>query len=243
MTSLQGRSKWGVMQAAAAALMLGCAGALQGRKLAKKEGRAGNNHGNRYIAQVAGIAWYLGDKAAIRDLAGLMESKLNAQLKPDGTQPAELARTRSFHYSYFNLRAICMMAVLAQKNGIDLWRYKTPQGGGVLTSLDFMAHFTNDRTPWPYQTLDQIRVRPVPLLSWADNATGEKRYERQIRRAAFTLPPAMPAIKETVGGHHDDAARGAVLEAGRETWLLTLPSFAIGYIAPLSAPQPAAREN
>ncbi|WP_129990784.1 alginate lyase family protein [Rahnella sp. CFA14(1/10)] len=202
---------------------------LQASKIAKKEGRTENNHGNWYVTQVSGIAWYLGDNAVIGDMAKLMKSKLDVQLKPDGTQPAELARTRSFHYSYFNLQAISMMAVLAQKNGIDLWHYKTPQGGSVLTSLDFMARFTDPAVPWPYKSLDQIRVRPVPLLSWADNATGEKRYEQYIRSAKFTLPPA---VKPASGGYHEDVTRGAVMEAERDTWLLSLPSFAAGYVAP-----------
>lgn len=202
---------------------------LQGSKIAKKEGRTENNHGNWYVTQVSGIAWYLGDKALIGDMAKLMKSKLDVQLKPDGTQPAELARTRSFHYSYFNLQAISMMAVLAQKNGIDLWHYRTSQGGSVLKSLDFMARFTDPALPWPYKSLDQIRVRPVPLLSWADNATGEKRYEQQIRSATFTLPRA---VKPASGGYHENVTRGAVMEAERETWLLSLPSFAKGYVAP-----------
>lgn len=202
---------------------------LQGSKIAKKEGRTENNHGNWYVTQVSGVAWYLGDKAVIGDMAKLMKSKLDVQLKPDGTQPAELARTRSFHYSYFNLQAISMMAVLAQKNGIDLWHYRTSQGGSVLKSLDFMARFTDPALPWPYKSLDQIRVRPVPLLSWADNATGEKRYEQQIRSARFTLPRA---VKPASGGYHEDVTRGAVMEAERETWLLSLPSFAKGYVAP-----------
>lgn len=209
---------------------------LQGSAIAKKESRTENNHGNWYLTQVAGIAGYLGDNALIRDMAQRMEKKLDLQLKPDGTQPAELARTRSFHYSYFNLQAISLMAVLAQKHGIDLWHYQTPQGGSLLRSLDFMAHFTDDTVPWPYPSIDQIRVRPVPLLSWADNATGEKRYQQQIRSARFTLPPA---VKKTVGTYHEDVTRGAMLEAERETWLLTLPAFAPGYVAP----QSAAREN
>jgi hypothetical protein len=202
---------------------------LQASNIAKKEGRTENNHGNWYVTQVSGIAWYLGDKAVIGDMAKLMKSKLDVQLKPDGTQPAELARTRSFHYSYFNLQAISMMAVLAQKNGIDLWHYQTPQGGSVLKSLDFMARFTDPAVPWPYKSLDQIRVRPVPLLSWADNATGKKRYQQQIRSATFTLPPA---VKPASGGYHEDVTRGAITEAERETWLLSLPSFATGYVAP-----------
>lgn len=194
---------------------------LQSSKIAQKESRTENNHGNWYVTQVAGIAWYLDQPQVIKQMATLMKSKLDVQLMPDGTQPAELARTRSFHYSYFNLQAISLMAILAQKNGIDLWNYQTPQGGGVIKSLDFMAKYTDDSQPWPYKTLDRINVRPVPLLSWADNATGSSRYQQQIRSATFSLPP--------------DSTRGAVMEAESETWLLSLPSWAKGYVAPQPA--------
>lgn len=34
------------------------------------------------------------------------------------------------------------------------------------------------------------------------------------------------------GGYHEDVTRGAVMEAERETWLISLPSFATGYVAP-----------
>lgn len=197
---------------------------LQTDKMAKKESRTENNHGNWYVTQVAGIAWYLDQPQVIKQMAALMKSKLDIQLMPDGTQPAELARTRSFHYSYFDLQAISLMAILAQKEGIDLWNYQTPQGGSVIKSLDFMAKYTDDSQPWPYKTLDRISVRPIPLLSWADNATSTSRYQQQIRSATFSLPPA--------GKKHADATRGAVMEAQRETWLLTLPSWAKGYVAP-----------
>ncbi len=202
---------------------------LQSNKLAIKESQTKNNHGNWYATQVAGIAWYLGDKALIGEMAKLTKSKLDVQLNADGTQPEELARTRSFHYSYFNLQAVSLLAVLAQKNGIDLWHYTTPPGGSVLASLDFMARYTDPLVPWPYESLDEIRVRPVPLLSWADNAIGENRYEQHIRSATFSLPPG---AKPTSDGYDQQVTRGAVMEAERETWLLSLPSFAAGYVAP-----------
>lgn len=202
---------------------------LQDDKIAKKERRAQNNHGNWYVTQVAGIAWYLDQPQVIKQMATLMKSKLDLQLMPDGTQPAELARTRSFHYSYFDLQAISLMAKLAQKEGIDLWNYQTPQGGSVIKSLDFMAKYTDDAQPWPYKTLDRISIRPVPLLSWADNATGASRYQQQIRRATFHLPRAG---EQRQGGYHADVTRGAIIEAERETWLLSLPSWAKGYVAP-----------
>lgn len=205
---------------------------LQTNKLALKESRTKNNHGNWYATQVAGIAWYLDQPEVVKKMVKLMKSKLDVQLMPDGTQPAELARTRSFHYSYFDLQAISLMAVLAQKEGIDLWHYQTPRGGGILKSLDFMAKYTDDGQPWPYKSLDRISVRPVTLLSWADNATGQPRYQQQIRSASFTLPAAAKSQKS---GYHEDVSRGAILEAQREIWLLTLPTWAKGFVAPTPA--------
>lgn len=76
----------------------------------KKEAAAQNNHGNWYAVQVAGIAWYLQQPTIVVEMAELLKTKLNTQLAADGSQPLELARMRSFHYSYFSLQAAILMA-------------------------------------------------------------------------------------------------------------------------------------
>ncbi|KQN52083.1 alginate lyase [Serratia sp. Leaf50] len=199
--------------------------------LAIKESKAKNNHGNWYATQVAGIAWYLNKPDLIKKMVALTESKLETQLKPDGTQPLELARTRSFHYSYFNLQAVSLLATVAKENGQDLWNYHTANGGGVLKSLDFMAQFVSGTKPWPYKSLDQLGVRVVPLLSWADNGTGQNRYQQQIRSAHYLFTDTQTndgkaGNKETQPKPHKDATRGATIEAQRETWLTSLPLWA-----------------
>ncbi|STQ44599.1 Uncharacterised protein [Ewingella americana] len=98
-----------------------------------------------------------------------------------------------------------------------------------------MAKYTDDAVPWPYKSLDRVSVRPVTLLSWADNATGQPRYQQQIRSASFTLP----AAKAQKPGYHEDVSRGAILEAQREIWLLTLPTWAKGFVAPTPALKPS----
>jgi len=130
----------------------------------------------------------------------LLEHKLNKQFAADGAQPQELARTRSFHYSYFNLQAVTLMAVLAQKEGVDVWHYQTPQGGSLVKSLDFMAPYTDDNRPWPYPSLDRISVIIVPFLSWADNALGQSRYQQQVRSASFNLPAPIVSTTNYGGG-------------------------------------------
>lgn len=182
---------------------------LQNSPAGKKEAVAQNNHGNWYATQVAGIAWYLQQPKAVAEMAELLKTKLDTQLAAEGSQPLELARTRSFHYSYFSLQAAVLMAQLADKVHIDLWRYQTPNGSGLIKALDFMAPFTDEQKKWPYRSLDHIGVRLVPLMVQADKGLGENRYQQWIQRADFS----------TI----DDAKRrGAVAEALRDTKLLAV---------------------
>ncbi|MFS2221592.1 alginate lyase family protein [Pantoea sp. B65] len=192
---------------------------LQTSKLAKKEAQAKNNHGNWYAVQVAGIAWYLQQPALIKQMVALAESKLRYQIAADGSQPQELARTRSFHYSYFNLQALTALAELAEKaDAGDLWHYQNAQQAGILRALDFMAPYTSDARPWPYKSLDRVSERLIPLLSLADNRLHDTRYQRQIQQADFSRG-------EQAEGDPQEVGRGAVIQAQRETWLLSQPHW------------------
>ncbi|MGH1499080.1 alginate lyase family protein [Yersinia proxima] len=174
----------------------------------KKEAAAQNNHGNWYVVQVAGIAWYLQQPAVVVEMAELLKTKLNTQLAADGSQPLELARTRSFHYSYFSLQAAILMAQLADKVHVDLWHYRTPNGSGLIKALDFMAPYSNEQNKWPYPSLDHIGVRLVPLMVQADKALGENRYQQWIQQADFSAT--------------NNQRKGAATEALRDLGLLSV---------------------
>ncbi|CNI73777.1 alginate lyase family protein [Yersinia intermedia] len=185
---------------------------LQHSPAGKKEAAAQNNHGNWYTVQVAGIAWYLQQPQRVAEMADLLKTKLDTQLAAEGSQPLELARTRSFHYSYFSLQAATLMAQLADKVQIDLWRYQTPNGSSLIKALDFMAPYSDEQTTWPYRSLDHMGVRLVPLMVQADKALGENRYQRWIKQADFTV----------IAGKEGAKRKGAVAEALRDTWLLAV---------------------
>ena len=54
----------------------------------------------------------------------------------DGSQPHELARTRSFTYATMNATLFCELALLGEKIGVDLWCYETSD------ALAIYQHFT-----------------------------------------------------------------------------------------------------
>lgn len=61
-----------------------------------------------------------------------LANRLDAHITSEGKQPRELARTKSWSYSCFNLKNICKGAVMAQSLGIDLWSHEGEGGKGSL---------------------------------------------------------------------------------------------------------------
>jgi len=176
------------------------------------EAAAKNNHGSWYSAQVAGIAWYVQRPDVIRQMLQQAQKRMAGQLTADGRQPLELARTRSFHYSWFNLQALTALAtVVGQSRTGDLWRYRTPEGAGLLTALDFLAPWSDGAKRWPYPSLDHVGIRLIPLLVQADNQLQSQRYRQRIAGADWRLPAA-------------GSARGATIDALRDSWLLQIPA-------------------
>ncbi|MEI7187584.1 alginate lyase family protein [Dickeya dianthicola] len=184
----------------------------------RQEAAAKNNHGNWYTVQVAGIAAYLGQPETVKAMAALQRQKLDHQLTAEGSQPEELARTRSFHYSGFNLQAISLMATVAGKYGDNLWQYRTPKGSGLLSALDFMAPYLDESRPWPYKTMGRESSPLIPLMLQAEQAIGSPRYHAAIRQAGFT-----PLLTGASEGKTD--ARISV-DARRRIWLLSPPPTA-----------------
>jgi hypothetical protein len=125
----------------------------QTSKNGKDERAAKNNHGSWYDAQIAHMALFVGETNLAR---GIVESaktnRIAVQIKPDGTQPLELARENSFGYSRFNLQALFALATLGEHAGVDLWQFRIDEGASLRTALDFLLPYVErPQKEWPYQ--------------------------------------------------------------------------------------------
>jgi len=112
------------------------------------------NHSTCYDYQMVGIALYLGlnDEARERVEAAKIK-RICTQIKPDGTQPAELGRTKSMHYSSMNLITMTYLAEMGKKLGVDLFNYTSNEGNSMRNAYKFLRPFAQGEMPWTYKQI------------------------------------------------------------------------------------------
>ncbi|OPF79430.1 alginate lyase [Streptomyces antioxidans] len=151
----------------------------------KEEGATENNHGTFYDMQVAAIATAVGDRDRARQvLRDARTKRIDTQIAADGTQPQELERTRSFHYSTFNLVAYVRMAAIGKQIGVDLWHYTGSGGANLFKAVDVLLPAATGAEPWPYPELDFRAYAASDIVHAAADA-GD-------RKARAALPKLQP---------------------------------------------------
>lgn len=120
----------------------------------QKEDIASNNHGTAYHIQVAVYALFTrNDSVANRYLSSFVERRILPQFEPDGRQPKELARTRAYGYSCYNLKHIFDMIDICRLRGIDL--LADPEvSARVQKAVDFLAPYLGKQvSAWPFMQI------------------------------------------------------------------------------------------
>ena len=134
----------------------------------KGEARQRNNHGTWYDVQVAALALFTRQEDIARQaLARARDERIKGHIEPDGSQPHELARTRSWNYSVMNLQSFFTLAALGEKVGIDLWNHTTHDGRNIVKALDFLIQYADPdgAKTWTWQQITESNpAQIVPLL-------------------------------------------------------------------------------
>lgn len=146
-----------------------------------------NNHASWATVQVATFLLFAGENDRAREVLKTNFARLlDSQIKADGSQPEELARTLSFHYSRFNLLALIEMAMLGEHVGLDLWNHKTADGRGIRTALDYLTPYALKQKEWEHKQITPMKFGDlVQLYRRAANAYHEPAYEAvaaQVRK-------------------------------------------------------------
>jgi hypothetical protein len=113
------------------------------------EMNAKNNHGSWWHAQVASYARLVGDEKVMQlCLSHYKEILLPNQMEKDGSYPEELARTKPYSYSLFNLDATTSLLWILTDSSKDIWNYNLSDGRGISRGLEYMLPYLRDKSKW-----------------------------------------------------------------------------------------------
>ena len=107
-----------------------------------------NNHGTCWLLQATSFAALLGRTDILIDARNRLKTVIiPTQIEPDGRQPLELARTKPYAYSLFNLDVLAASAWLL--GGSELIDWTTSDRRSIGAAIAWMAPFIADKANWP----------------------------------------------------------------------------------------------
>lgn len=176
------------------------------------ESKAENNHGTCWALQAACFAHLIGDQESLADCRRRLKTiLLPNQMAIDGSFPRELARTKPYGYSIFNLDVMTALAVVLSTPEENLLTWSLPDGRNLVQGVAFLAPYLADKDAW----LKQVKK---PANNTAAQADSKEPIKADVMYWA-EWPVRQPAL-----------VFGA-LAAGREDWLATWkklnPDFAV----------------
>ncbi|QDQ10405.1 alginate lyase family protein [Streptomyces spectabilis] len=172
----------------------------------RQESAAKNNHGTFYDLQLAALALATGDEAlarkTVRDARAL---RVDPQIAADGSQPQELGRTRSWHYSTFDLVAYARLADIGRHVGVDLWAHRGPAGQGLVKAVRYLLPAATGERPWAHPELDFRRYAATDVVHAAADA-GDRAAKAAVPELAappggdlWALRPAAEQLDSIAG--------------------------------------------
>lgn len=156
-----------------------------------------NNHGTCWVMQAAEFARFTENRDV---LASCREEYKNTlvptQIAADGSFPLELARTKPYSYSLFNLDVMATVCEILSDEKENLWQYQLPDGRGIRKAVQFMYPWILDKKKWPYRPdVEYFEDLPVrqPSLLFAGLAYSNSEYIKLWK----TLNPD-PTVEEII---------------------------------------------
>lgn len=149
-----------------------------------------NNHGTWYDVQASALAIYTQQDNIARELVELAKTRrLDAHIMEDGSQPRELARTRSWNYSSMNLWGLMQLAQIATHLNMDLWNYPSREESKLRKALDYLLPFALGEQAWPHEQIVPFDAeRIIPHLVMVVKVFPNEGYEEKVRLMKEKFP-------------------------------------------------------
>ena len=122
---------------------------LMSSKNGNDEMNAKNNHGTCFTLQIAGFAKLTGNQKLLDFCINRYKTVLlPIQMAVDGSFPLEIARTKPYGYSIFNLDAMTILCQILSTPENNLFNYVTSDGKSIKKGIEFMYPFIANKTKW-----------------------------------------------------------------------------------------------
>lgn len=133
----------------------------------RTEGDKKNNHGTWYDVQVVALASFVGDHALAKKVAErARQRRIAAHIAPSGEQPAETGRADGWAYSVMNLRGLCVLAALSEREGVDLWGFRTEDGRCLRVAFAYLQPHLGSLDAWPHGKRNSKTPNRAFVLFW-----------------------------------------------------------------------------
>lgn len=134
-----------------------------------EELQAKNNHGTFAAMQIAALAAYLGQNALAAQTLRDQQPRIDIYIAPNGSQPLEIVRTTSYHYTTFTLVAYTRMVDIGANSavGVDLWNYVGPQGQSIKQAIEYLVPYAAAEQAWPWPELHLNRYAAWDIVNFA----------------------------------------------------------------------------
>jgi hypothetical protein len=111
-----------------------------------------NNHGTCWTMQVAGFARFTKNDSLL-NLCRQRYTTLHlpGQMAQDGSFPKELARTKPYGYSLFNLDAMAMLCQLLSDKQNNMWAFELEDKRSIRQAIAFMDPYVQDKSKWTFK--------------------------------------------------------------------------------------------
>jgi len=170
-------------------------------KNGQEEAAAKNNHSVAYHLQLAVFADFTGDEAKLALCRKqFKEVFVGRQMAADGSFPLELARTKPYGYSIFQLDNMTLLCHVLSTEADNLWLFTLPDGRGIRKAVAYLNPFLADKSKWTLkpdvQAWEGWPARQ-PHLLFAGLALGEQAYLDLWKK--LPADPSDPEVQRNIG--------------------------------------------
>jgi hypothetical protein len=134
-------------------------------KNGQDEAKKRNNHGTFYDATLIGLASFLDMPELAIQLMANSKKRVFMQIDERGKQAHELARTKPFHYSVFNLYAFSAIANMAKRLETPLFAENSEEANRLITAHNYLYDNLNTSTIWPGKQEKRLPVERLIATS------------------------------------------------------------------------------